>query len=162
MLYGELAPFVTQITEDMIVARNKAKVFLVSILDILEPFITPDVKTKLVESVQKLPFKQPLPRTQILRQPKCIVNGEMRDYQLEGLSFLVSMFDNGLRYIPLVVAVSVVCAFFLRKIGFWIQVSLTYVAYCQSYSAILADEMGLGKTLQTIAFLGYLKVMQQT
>lgn len=85
-----------KISEDMIVAGNKAKVFLVSILDVLEPFITADVKTKLVESVKKLPFKQPLPRTQILRQPKCIVNGEMRDYQLEGLSFLVSMFDNGL------------------------------------------------------------------
>lgn len=85
-----------KIMEDMTVARNKANVYLVNILDVLEPFITPTVKNKLVESVLKLPFKQPVPKTKITRQPKCIVNGEMRNYQLEGLSFLVSMFDNGL------------------------------------------------------------------
>lgn len=85
-----------KINEDSKVARNRAMVFMLSVLDILQPFITTDVQRKLRELVEKLPFKQPLPKTQISRQPKCIINGEMRDYQLEGLSFLVSMFDNGL------------------------------------------------------------------
>lgn len=61
------------------------------------------------------------PPARIDFQPECVVGGEMREYQLKGLAYLVGTFDNGI-------------------------------------SALLADEMGLGKTLQTIAFLGYLKV----
>lgn len=45
----------------------------------------------------------------------------MRDYQVQGLNWLVSLYENGI-------------------------------------NGILADEMGLGKTLQTISFLGYLRI----
>lgn len=55
--------------------------------------------------------------------PGFIHGGEMRDYQIAGLNWLVSLHENGI-------------------------------------SGILADEMGLGKTLQTIAFLGYLRHIQ--
>ena len=47
----------------------------------------------------------------------------MRDYQVAGLNWLVSLHENGI-------------------------------------SGILADEMGLGKTLQTIAFIGYLRLVR--
>ncbi|MCO5550257.1 hypothetical protein L7F22_003738 [Adiantum nelumboides] len=84
-----------KISEDMVAAKNKAMVFMAGIMDSLDAFITPEVKRKVLEFVEKLAFKQAVPKTQIVRQPKCIARGEMRDYQLEGLSFLVSMFDNG-------------------------------------------------------------------
>lgn len=55
--------------------------------------------------------------------PAFIQGGEMRDYQVAGLNWLISLHEHGI-------------------------------------SGILADEMGLGKTLQTIAFLGYLRHIQ--
>lgn len=55
--------------------------------------------------------------------PSYIHGGVMRDYQVAGLNWLVSLHENGI-------------------------------------SGILADEMGLGKTLQTISFIGYLKLFQ--
>ncbi|KAJ1930665.1 chromatin remodeling complex Adenosinetriphosphatase [Tieghemiomyces parasiticus] len=53
--------------------------------------------------------------------PAYVEGGTMRDYQLRGLNWMISLHDNNL-------------------------------------NGILADEMGLGKTLQTLAFLGYLKI----
>lgn len=47
----------------------------------------------------------------------------MRDYQVQGLNWLISLYENGI-------------------------------------NGILADEMGLGKTLQTISFLGYLRLLR--
>ncbi|KGG51318.1 hypothetical protein DI09_39p120 [Mitosporidium daphniae] len=49
----------------------------------------------------------------------------MRHYQLEGLNWLISLYENNV-------------------------------------NGILADEMGLGKTLQTLAFIGYLKMICNT
>src|SRR5271163_3741513 len=54
---------------------------------------------------------------------KVIQGGEMRDYQVQGLNWLISLYENGI-------------------------------------NGILADEMGLGKTLQTISFLGYLRLIR--
>ncbi|KAJ1648305.1 chromatin remodeling complex Adenosinetriphosphatase, partial [Dispira simplex] len=53
--------------------------------------------------------------------PVYVKGGTMRDYQVQGLNWMISLYENGI-------------------------------------NGILADEMGLGKTLQTISFLGYLKV----
>ena len=55
--------------------------------------------------------------------PSYIQGGTMRDYQVAGLNWLISLHENGI-------------------------------------SGILADEMGLGKTLQTISFIGYLRIIQ--
>lgn len=52
------------------------------------------------------------------------VEVKMRDYQVEGLNWLIKMHENGI-------------------------------------NCILADEMGLGKTLQSIALLGYIKIVKQ-
>ncbi|CAG8558323.1 7083_t:CDS:10 [Paraglomus brasilianum] len=60
-------------------------------------------------------------KTVFTESPNYIKNGTMRDYQLQGLNWMISLFENGI-------------------------------------NGILADEMGLGKTLQTISFLGYLKI----
>ncbi|EPR78399.1 SNF2 family helicase/ATPase [Spraguea lophii 42_110] len=49
------------------------------------------------------------------------IQAELREYQIEGLNWLINMHEKGI-------------------------------------NGILADEMGLGKTLQTISFLGYLKI----
>ncbi|KAF7684114.1 putative global transcription activator SNF2L1 [Astathelohania contejeani] len=51
------------------------------------------------------------------------VKGELRDYQIEGVNWLINMYNQGI-------------------------------------NCILADEMGLGKTLQTITFIGYLKLFE--
>ena len=59
----------------------------------------------------------------IFRESPAFVHGEMRDYQVAGLNWLISLHENGI-------------------------------------SGILADEMGLGKTLQTISFLGYLRLVR--
>ncbi|KAI9026897.1 SNF2 family N-terminal domain-containing protein [Hyaloraphidium curvatum] len=61
--------------------------------------------------------------TVITESPSYVKGGKMRDYQIQGLNWLISLYDNGI-------------------------------------NGILADEMGLGKTLQTISFLGYLKVFR--
>ncbi|KAJ1969849.1 chromatin remodeling complex Adenosinetriphosphatase, partial [Dimargaris xerosporica] len=55
------------------------------------------------------------------QSPGYVQGGTMRDYQVQGLNWMISLYENGI-------------------------------------NGILADEMGLGKTLQTISFLGYLKV----
>ena len=34
--------------------------------------------------------------TRLLSQPKCIVNGTMRSYQLEGLNWLIALYDTGI------------------------------------------------------------------
>ena len=34
--------------------------------------------------------------TRLLSQPKCIVNGTMRPYQLEGLNWLIALYDTGI------------------------------------------------------------------
>ena len=65
----------------------------------------------------RLPIKQ----YRKTEQPSCISSVELRDYQIDGVNFMLQMYHRGM-------------------------------------SCILADEMGLGKTLQTITFLGTLKL----
>ncbi|RKP38464.1 SNF2 family [Dimargaris cristalligena] len=55
--------------------------------------------------------------------PRYVEGGTMRDYQVQGLNWMISLHNNNI-------------------------------------NGILADEMGLGKTLQTISFLGYLKLFR--
>jgi SWI/SNF-related matrix-associated actin-dependent regulator of chromatin subfamily A member 5 len=58
----------------------------------------------------------------------------MRDYQIEGLNWLIQLYDNGINGI---LADEMVCCLFV----------LLSVSHTQ----------GLGKTLQTLSFLAYLK-----
>ncbi|KAJ7544012.1 hypothetical protein O6H91_09G061600 [Diphasiastrum complanatum] len=71
-------------------------VYMASILDLLAPFVTSEVKSYIKAHAHDMICKETYPKTVVKRQPKCIVNGEMRSYQLEGLSFMISMFNNGL------------------------------------------------------------------
>jgi SWI/SNF-related matrix-associated actin-dependent regulator of chromatin subfamily A member 5 len=79
-----------------------------------------------------------LKHQRLQKQPSLIINGELREYQLEGVNWLVHLYNNGIRSaLP-----SNVDAKHFPNI--W-------------RSGILADEMGLGKTVQSIAMMAYLK-----
>ena len=65
---------------------------------------------------------EPVESFSFAQSPK-FVQVKMRNYQLEGLNWLIKMHENGI-------------------------------------NCILADEMGLGKTLQSIALLGYIKIIK--
>jgi SWI/SNF-related matrix-associated actin-dependent regulator of chromatin subfamily A member 5 len=73
----------------------------------------------------------------LTKQPSILVNGTLRDYQLEGLNWLVG--TNFVTEFP--------CLRYLVLVS---QVRL----YNNGISGILADEMGLGKTVQTVSMIG--------
>ncbi|KAG6884032.1 hypothetical protein C0993_001962 [Termitomyces sp. T159_Od127] len=72
-------------------------------------------------------------------QPKLIKSGEMKDYQLEGLSFLVSMYQNGMSCI----------------LGDEYVMSILLGALYRANK--VCKRMGLGKTLQTLSLFAYIK-----
>ena len=79
--------------------------------------------------------------------------------QVEGLQWLVSIFDRGLNAI---LAAALITALSTRHFNRIMSMQLEGLQWLVSMfdrglNAILADEMGLGKTLQTISFLAHLK-----
>jgi SWI/SNF-related matrix-associated actin-dependent regulator of chromatin subfamily A member 5 len=73
-----------------------------------------------------------------MEQPASIRGGQMKDYQLDGLSFLAHLVDNGMggnNNSSFLILALIVCIL----------------------KGILGDEMGLGKTLQTLSLLSYIK-----
>lgn len=80
-------------------------------------------------------------------QPEWLKGGKLRDYQLEGLNFLVNRFSH----LPESIHV-IQC-----------QIRCLIMAFLQhswrnDTNVILADEMGLGKTVQSVSMLGFLQV----
>ena len=103
----------------------------------------------------------------------------MRDYQLEGLNWMISLHENGMYWLPLTrsqwgVGLAnlrdwVGCrhprlplhswsrnANRLRTLPFIAPLPCCCCAAAAGLNGILADEMGLGKTLQSISLLGWL------
>ncbi|KAG5637500.1 hypothetical protein H0H81_004324 [Sphagnurus paluster] len=76
----------------------------------------------------------------VFEQPALITGAKLKQYQLEGLQWMVSLDQNGISGI----------------------LGVSFRAQCHStYEPVIsADEMGLGKTLQTIAFSAYLREHQ--
>mmetsp|Transcript_24530 Transcript_24530/g.40353 ORF Transcript_24530/g.40353 Transcript_24530/m.40353 type:complete len:1073 (-) Transcript_24530:180-3398(-) len=56
------------------------------------PFVSEAAVKKYTEGVVKV---EPLEHKPLTEQPKCIVNGTMRPYQLEGLNWFIEKHDNG-------------------------------------------------------------------
>lgn len=81
-------------------------------------------KTEREEDAELLEDEEDEPFTTVFTESPSFVDGTLREYQVQGLNWLISLHEN-------------------------------------SISGILADEMGLGKTLQTIAFLAYLRYVQE-
>jgi len=71
----------------------------------------------------------------LMVQPSIIVGGKMRDYQMQGLNWLIHLYDNGINGILADEMVD------LSKVGL---------------GRLTVWSQGLGKTLQTIALLAYL------
>ncbi|KAF5137081.1 ATP-dependent DNA helicase DDM1 [Metarhizium anisopliae] len=74
---------------------------------------------------------------QMAKQPKCMVGGTMRDYQLEGLTWMFEICSQGMSGI------------LADEMGLGLQLSLT----CMSFVMLTR----LGKTVQTIALIALLR-----
>jgi SWI/SNF-related matrix-associated actin-dependent regulator of chromatin subfamily A member 5 len=72
--------------------------------------------------------------------PPYIKSGDMRDYQVRGLNWMISLYENGINGI----LADEMVIFFNAKI------CSKFLIFCYFFK-------GLGKTLQTISLLGYLK-----
>mmetsp|Transcript_23315 Transcript_23315/g.44503 ORF Transcript_23315/g.44503 Transcript_23315/m.44503 type:complete len:1563 (+) Transcript_23315:317-5005(+) len=66
--------------------------FLADHCDKLKPFVTEKVFAQLVQAKKRGQVLQPKP----IPQPACIINGQMRDYQLRGLNWMIMMHYNGM------------------------------------------------------------------
>lgn len=81
--------------------------------------------------------------------PSDVKAGKMRDYQVRGLNWLISLYENGINGI---LADEMVCTAPQNLIGRLVR-SMDAVL---TYATVLYTQ-GLGKTLQTISLLGYMK-----
>jgi SNF2 family DNA or RNA helicase len=88
----------------------------------------------------------------------------MRDYQLEGLNWMISLHENGVTPPPPPPPSPLPPpGAFVRTAGIVCHVlhplhatpCCALVALASGLNGILADEMGLGKTLQSISLLGW-------
>lgn len=80
----------------------------------------------------------------LFEQPALVTGAKLKQYQLEGVQWMVSLDQNGISGI---------------LGGFGSHGSLAHRLSLSNYQA---DEMGLGKTLQTIAFSAYLRECHNT
>ena len=93
-------------------------------------------------------------------QPSCIKFGKMRDYQLQGLNWLIHLYDNGINGI---LADEMVSDEYLNHLQSRPRTDATVLLVLPFFggTAGLIGYLllqGLGKTLQTISLLGYLQV----
>lgn len=97
-------------------------------------------------------------------QPEWLKGGKLRDYQLEGLNFLVNRctcvsplkfgsFDGWLGVLEEYLSFSVV------SLDLYCCWQLVCDSWRNDTNVILADEMGLGKTVQSVSMLGFLQVI---
>jgi len=74
------------------------KIWLYRHRHIFEPLLPPSsvffdhLKTEMEASKDRTPY---VPLHELDEQPKLVRGGDMKDYQLQGLSFLVWMYSNG-------------------------------------------------------------------
>lgn len=80
-----------------------------------------------------------------------IKTGKMRDYQVRGLNWLISLYENGINGI---LADEMVCTISWKLIER--SVKLNVLGAVSTFAAVVCAK-GLGKTLQTISLLGYMK-----
>lgn len=80
--------------------------------------------------------------------PSDVKTGKMRDYQVRGLNWLISLYENGINGILADEMVRSIPGHLIERF-----VALDAVFTC----AALLFTQGLGKTLQTISLLGYMK-----
>jgi hypothetical protein len=107
----------------------------------------------------------PVATTRLTRQPSIITGGTLRDYQLEGLNWMISLHENGLNGVLADVSTSVAVwrRAFVAVAG---EVVCEHAAPAHAAVPVaptsrptptrhLVQEMGLGKTFQTISLLGW-------
>ena len=109
------------------------------------------------------------------QQPAVIKHGIMRDYQMQGLNWLIHLYDNGINGIlademvscaPSIACMHHICITHRSENVCGEQFEAHYVARdccrlplplkCCGRHAMETVSQGLGKTLQTISLLGYL------
>ena len=109
------------------------------------------------------------------QQPAVIKHGIMRDYQMQGLNWLIHLYDNGINGIlademvscaPSIACMHHICITHKSENVCGEQFEAHYVARdccrlplplkCCGRHAMETVSQGLGKTLQTISLLGYL------
>ncbi len=89
-------------------------------------------------------------------QPKCI-QGSMRDYQLEGLNWMISLHENGALLVLAALSCDLAtCGHTGSLAALSARSVLNRMHLSSGLNGILADEMGLGKTMQSISLLGWL------
>lgn len=146
-------------------ARVQAKAsmrgsFLAKHVSVLEPFLETSVRTKVLQQYDpSAAAKKTYPNPHLVPQQPQSILAEMRDYQMEGLRWMVHMHQQNL---GMILYVFEIVNLFVAPSGlfllciccpFFLQTSYHFYASFQSSG----DEMGLGKTLQTISLLCYLK-----
>ena len=86
-----------RIRESLALVEEKREVFFSNHLDTVRPFIEPQLVAKL-EAIQSAAGKADKKEETLYLQPSTI-QGDMRDYQLEGLNWMVDMYNQGLSMI---------------------------------------------------------------
>lgn len=89
-----------------------------------------------------------------------VKTGKMRDYQVRGLNWLISLYENGINGILADEMVSTFSRFYLfmeLNYRYFYRV-IMFFCFCFFFIHVFFSYcQGLGKTLQTIALLGYMK-----
>ena len=70
--------------------------FLAKHKDVLAPFIDEATKENLEEWSKKKMPAAPYEKEELFEQPELVTGGEMRDYQLAGLNFMVDLHNQGI------------------------------------------------------------------
>lgn len=91
-----------------------------------------------------------------------VKTGKMRDYQVRGLNWLISLYENGINGILADEMVSILPKLKLLPPRFSRWETMIFFFFISQYChphmyCSISHSQGLGKTLQTIALLGYMK-----
>lgn len=86
--------------------------------------------------------------TFLTEQPSTLGHGKMRDYQLEGLNWMIRLQENGVN--------GILADEYVKTFRFPPLSSLVIVLFLTVSFGILETRMGLGKTLQSISVLVYM------
>ena len=86
-----------KIKESLVKVEKKREVFFGRNLDTVEPFMDPALANKLKANAGRLAAN--VEKSQELFLQPSTIQGDMRDYQLEGLNWMVSMYEQGLSMI---------------------------------------------------------------
>lgn len=86
------------IQEDGRKSLERQKIFFGKHRAIVQHYVSPKTLTEITRAAVGAK-EHVLSSVRLTEQPELIVGGEMRDYQLKGLEFLLTMFDRGVNAI---------------------------------------------------------------